>query len=134
MNTTRGIRIVILAVGILTWAVPAWTDGREAKYSGTVISVDWATATIVVEGMGPWQMKEGVSQVEHRTISVMPTTRFVRVERASGVAPSGWTGDFVESALSERQLKPGDWVTVTLAPHAERPTAIRIDVGVPGDL
>jgi hypothetical protein len=128
-------RVAVLAVlAIVAWAIPAWSAGREARYSGTVIAVDRAAGTIVVEGMGPWRVKDGVTQLERRTISVAPSAEFVRLKRASGVAPSGWTGDFIESPLPAWQVKAGDWVTVSLQPDAKRPTAIRIDVGEPGEL
>ena len=135
MNTTRSIVTVVLSVVTIgSWAVPAETADREARYSGTVVAVDRAAGAIVVEGMGPWRVMDGATQVERRTINVTPTTELVRVKRASGVAPSGWMGDFVESAPAEWQMKPGDWVTVTLAPDAPRPTAIRVTVGDAGDL
>ena len=128
---TRGrvAMIAVLALGV--WGNPAWSHGQEFRYSGTVASVDRATGVIVVEGMGPWQIKDGVTQVERRTVGVAPATEFVGVKRARGPAPSGWMGDFVESALAAWQVKPGDWVTVTAKPGGPRPTAIRIYVWEP---
>jgi hypothetical protein len=99
-----------------------------------VIAVDRTAGTIVVEGMGPWRIKDGVTQLERRTISVAPSAAFVRLARASGAAPSGWAGDFVESPLPAWQVKAGDWVTVGLETGAGRPTAVRIDVGDPSEL
>jgi hypothetical protein len=121
----------MLAVGAL--AGPGWGDDRESKYSGTVVAVDRAGGTIVVEGMGPWQVKDGVTQVQRRTIGIKPSTAFVRFTRATGPAPSGWIGDFVESVLPGQQVEPGDWVTVTLKTEDERPTAVRVDVWVPSE-
>ena len=114
-------------------AVPGWSDTREGKYSGTVVAVDQAAGTIVVEGMGPWRIKEGVTQVERRTIGVMPSTEFVRLTRAGGPAPSGWAGDFVESVLPGWQVKPGDWVTVTVKTDDKRPSAVRVAVWEPSE-
>jgi hypothetical protein len=129
--------VVVIAtmLAIATCPIPGWSgDVGEAKYSGTVVAVDRAAGTIVVEGMGPWQVKDGVTQLERRTIVVAPSTEFMRLKRATGVAPSGWPGDFVESVLPEWQVKPGDWVTVVLKPDGTRMTAIRIDVADPGEL
>jgi hypothetical protein len=109
-------------------------DVGEARYSGTVVAVDRAAGTIVVEGMGPWRIKDGVTQLQRRTIGVAPSTEFVRLKRATGAAPSGWQGDFVESALPEWQVKPGDWVTVTAKPDGTRMTAARIEIGDPSEL
>jgi hypothetical protein len=129
----NGIGTVALALAsILAWAAPAWPADQEARYSGTVVSVDRAGGLIVVEGMGPWRVEGGVTQLERRSIAVGPSTALVKVRRASGVAPSGWTGDFVESMLEPWQVGVGDWVTVTFEHDGGRPAAIRITVVDPG--
>jgi hypothetical protein len=134
MSRARSIWIAALTVlAVVAPAVPGWSEARDGKYSGTVVAVDQAAGTIVVEGMGPWRLKEGVTQLERRTIGVMPSTAFVRLERARGPAPSGWVGDFVESALPGWQVKPGDWVTVTVKTDDKRPTAVRVDVWEPSE-
>jgi hypothetical protein len=134
MNRARSIWIAALTVlAVVAPAIPGWSDARGGKYSGTVVAVDQAAGTIVVEGMGPWRIKEGVTQLERRTIGVMPSTEFVRLTRATGPAPSGWVGDFVESALPGWQVKPGDWVTVTVKTDDKRPTAVRVDVWEPSE-
>jgi hypothetical protein len=116
------------ALLVMPIVAPAAGGAGEARYSGTVVAVDRAAGTIVVAGMGPWRVTDGVTQVERRTIAVTSSTGLVGIKRATGVAPSGWAGDYVESALPEWQVKPGDWVTVVLKPDAGRPTASRIDV------
>ena len=132
MHTTR--RIALLAVlAVVAWAVLAWSDGQERRYSGTVLAVDRSAGAIVVGDMGPWRLKDGVTQIEPRTIAVTPATEFVSVMRASGVAPSGWVGDFVESVLPGGRVKPGDWVTVVVKADARRPTAIRIYIWEPAE-
>lgn len=135
MKRARSIWIAALTVlAVVAPAIPGWSDARGGKYSGTVVAADQTAGTIVVEGMGPWRIKEGVTQLERRTIGIMPSTEFVRLKRASGPAPSGWVGDFVESALPGWQVKPGDWVTVTVKTDDKRPTAVRIDVSDPSEL
>ena len=131
MNKRDRIWITVV-IGLVVATIPGRSGAEGGKYSGTVIGVDQAAGTIVVEGMGPWQIENGVTQVQRRTIAITPSTDFVRLERATGPAPSGWVGDFVESKLAERQVRPGEWVTVTLAPEDRRPTAVRIDVWQPG--
>ena len=130
MNTLRRVAI-LLAVAVATWVIPTWSDGQERKYSGTVLSVDRSAGVVVVGDMGPWRIKDGVTQVDRRTIAVAPSTEFVSVRRASGPAPSGWVGDFVESVLPGWQVKPGDWVTVIVKGGDKRPTAGRISVWEP---
>jgi hypothetical protein len=135
MGTTVGIGIAaLLAVSLAAPAVAGRGEAAERRYSGAVAMVDRAAGTIVVEGMGPWRVKDGVTQVERRTIAVTASTALMGIKRASGVAPSGWMGDYVESALPAWQVKPGDWVTVILEPDGGRPTASRIDVVEPGEL
>jgi len=132
MKRASGVWIAALAVlTVVASAIPGRSDARDGNYSGKLVAVDQAAGTIVVEGMGPWQVKEGVTQVERRTIGVVPSTEFVRLERATGPAPSGWVGDFVERALPRWQVKPGDWVIVTMKPDDGRPTAVRIAVWEP---
>ena len=127
--------VVATMLAIAASPIPGWSgDVGEARYSGTVVAVDRAAGTIVVEGMGPWRVKDGVTQLERRTIVVAPSTELMRLKRATGEAPSGWPGDFVESALPEWQVKPGDWVTVVVKPDGTRTTALRIDVADPGEL
>jgi hypothetical protein len=137
-STSGRVWVVVAVATMLALAaspIPGWCgDVGEAKYSGTVVAVDRTAGTIVVEGMGPWRVKDGVTQLERRTIAVVPSTELMRLKRATGVAPSGWPGDFVESALPEWQVKPGDWVTVVVKPDGTRMTAIRIDVADPGEL
>jgi hypothetical protein len=134
MNRARRIRIAALTVlAIVALAIPGWSADRASRYSGTVVAVDQAAGTIVIDGMGPWRVKDGVTQLERRTIGIMPSTEFVRLKRATGAAPSGWVGDFVESALPERQVKPGEWVTVTVKTEDRRPTAVRVDVWEPSE-
>ena len=122
---------MLVAVAVLAWAIPTGSDGQERKYSGTVLSVDRSAGVIVVGDMGPWRIKDGVTQVDRRTIAVAPSTDFVRITRASGPAPSGWIGDFVESVLPGWRVKAGDWVTVIVKAGDTRPTAVRIYVWEP---
>jgi hypothetical protein len=125
-------RIAMLAVvALVAWAIPAWSDGQERRYSGTVLAVDRSAGAIVVGDMGPWRIKNGVTQVDRRTIAVTPSTEFLSVKRVSGPAPSGWVGDFVESGRPGWQVKAGDWVTVIVKADDPRPTAVRIYVWEP---
>jgi hypothetical protein len=135
MRATVGVGIAaLLVVSLAAPAIAGRSEAAERRYSGTVAAVDRPARTIVVEGMGPWRVKDGVTQVESRTIAVTASTALMGIKRASGVAPSGWMGDYVESALPEWQVKPGDWVTVILEPDGGRPTASRIDVVEPVEL
>jgi FtsP/CotA-like multicopper oxidase with cupredoxin domain len=132
----RIVRSTWIALSVLA-VVASATAGRaaeEAKYSGTVVAVDQAAGRIVVEGMGPWRVKDGVTQLDRRTVAVTASTEFVKITRARGPAPSGFTDDYVATALPAWQVKPGDWVTVTVKPDGKRVTASKIDVSDPSEL
>jgi uncharacterized membrane protein YccC len=43
VNTTRRVAILV-AVAVVAWVIPTWSDGQERKYSGTVLSVDRSAA------------------------------------------------------------------------------------------
>jgi hypothetical protein len=132
MEIRRSIWIAAaIVLAVIAPVTRGWSDGRGGNYSGTVVTVDQAAGRIVIEGMGPWQVKEGVTQFERRTIRILPSTEFVKITRATGPAPSGWVGDFLESALPAWQVKAGDWVTVTRKTDERRPTAVRIAVWEP---
>ena len=122
---------MLVAVAVVAWMIPTGSDGQERKYSGTVLSVDRSAGVIVVGDMGPWRIKDGVTQVDRRPSAVVPSTKFVSVRRAKGPAPSGWVGDFVESVLPGWHVKPGDWVTVIVTAGDKPPTAIRISIWEP---
>jgi len=117
--------VVPTVLAWLAWSAPA-AGAEERRYPGRVITAAESAGAIVVEGMGPWQVKNGVTQVEHRRFVVTSSTEWVKLERAPGIAPSGWTRDFVEEALPRWQVKPGDWVIVTFESTAGRPTALKI--------
>lgn len=132
MNQRTAARVVaVVAVILAGLVVPGPAQEGERRYSGIVLAVDRSTSTVVIEGMGPWQVREGVTQLDRRTILVAPSAEFVRAARAAGAAPSGWSGDWVETRLPAWQLRAGDWVTVTLAAGAGRPTAVRLLISEP---
>jgi hypothetical protein len=57
MNRARRIRIAALTVlAIVALAIPGWSADRASRYSGTVVAVDQAAGTIVIDGMGPWRV------------------------------------------------------------------------------
>jgi hypothetical protein len=98
-----------------------------ATYAGTIVSVDRQAGTVVVGDVGP-AGAAGEPRVTPRTIAITPTTAFVRVARATAVPPTGWPGNYVETALTPWALKPGDYVTVEAEPSGGRPVARKVTV------
>lgn len=74
MSIRRSIwAVVAAAVTITGSAIPGQGDDpREFRYSGTVVAVDQGAGTMIVEGMGPWRVKDGITQLERRTLGVAP--------------------------------------------------------------
>ncbi len=116
-----------VGLSLLALAASGWSLGASVRHAGVVVSLDKAAGTIVVGDMGP-MLQSGKSELTHYTIRVTPSTEFVRVKRASGVAPSGWIGDYVETRLPAWDVKPGDWITIAGEGAAQRVTAVRITV------
>lgn len=115
------------SLSLLALAASGRPEAATARHSGEVLALDRTAGTIVVGDMGP-MLKSGTSEVRRYTMQVTPSTEFVRVKRAAGVAPSGWLGDYVETKLPAWDVKPGDWVTIAGNGEARRPRAIKITV------
>ena len=86
-----------------------------------------AVGTIVVGDRGP-MLESGRSEVRRYTMQVTPSTEFVLVKHACGVAPSGWVRDYVETRLPARDVELGDRVTIAGEGDAQRPRAVTITV------
>jgi hypothetical protein len=128
MKTDGKILAASLAVFlVLALAAPGRTEAAAARHAGLVLAVDKAGGTLVVGDMGPL-LSNGTSQITRYTMQVTSSTEFVRVKRASGVAPSGWFGDYVETKLAAWDVKPGDFVAVTSEGDGRRVKAVKITV------
>ena len=118
---------VLLMILVLALAVAGPTVAEAMTYAGVVLAIDRTANTIVVGDMGPL-LSSGESEIARRTIRVAPSTEFVRVKRAPGIAPTGWWNDYVETRLAAWDVKPGDFVTVTGERHGQGFQAVRITV------
>ena len=98
-----------------------------ARHAGIVMAVDKTAGTIVMGDMGPL-LANGKSEITRYTVQVTLSTQFVLVKRTSGVAPSGWIGDYVETNLPAWEVKPGDWVTIAGETQGQRVKAAKITV------
>jgi hypothetical protein len=126
MNT----RIWMAGVIVVTLLAPAsaGSSGAEATaYAGDVVSVDKTAGKIVIADMGP-ALGDGRSQIVQRSIQVTPSTEFVRVTRATGPAPSGYAGDFIETRVAPWQVNPGDYVAVTVKPERGGSQALKVTI------
>lgn len=116
-----------LSVALLASTTAGWAASDRVGYAGDVLAVDRSAGRIVVGDMGPL-LGNGNSEVTRRSIQVTPATEFVMVTRATGVAPSGWAGDYLETRLPAWDVKPGDFVSVTVKPDPSGPEAVKVTV------
>src|SRR5262249_41173615 len=130
----RGLGAWVFGVVSLASASVGWSAPETTRVAGNVLAVDASKGHIVVGDMGPL-LDDGRSNIIRRGIPVTSSTEFTRVARANGIGPSGWIGDYVATKLSPWDVKPGDFVAVTVRPGQERPEALEItvvDTSTPG--
>jgi hypothetical protein len=114
-----GTTAIVLSLGTTAWA---------SDHSGTVVAVDPGQGTIVIDEVGPWQMKGGKTVSTQRMFAVDPSTQFLVLKRKTEPGASGWPGDFTETTLGAWAVKAGDFVTVRVEEKAKRLVATRITV------
>ena len=131
-RTSGGALGWLLAAGLaVAAAFPVAAAAEAERRSGTVVAVDRATGTVVVEEIGPGRGAAGNEVARHR-IALPPTTPVVGITRAAGPAPDGWDGGFVQTSLSREALTEGAFVTVTLRRDEGHLTAEQVTVVTPG--
>ena len=119
MTTCRKM-LGVLMFGLVSLASASmgWSASETIHYAGDVVAIDASMGKIVVGDMGPL-LDNGRSEITLRSSRVTSSTEFTRVRRTDSVAPSGWIGDYVATRLSRWDVKPGDFVTVTVSPGPE---------------
>lgn len=124
--------MVLLAATVALAAVPSICRGEAFSHSGSVVALDRAASTLVIEEVGP-SGGSATPNMTRRAVTITPATTFVQARRMAGPAPSGWVGDFVEELLEPWAIEPGDFVTV-LCQHDRRfRTALEVVVTVIGE-
>ena len=117
-----------LAVAVAVSGAAADADRR----SGTIVAVDPAASTLVVEEIGPGRAGQAGNEIARHRVTVEPSTTVTVVSRTPGSAPDGWPGSFVEMRLGREALKQGAFVTVTLRRDQGQLTAEQVTVVNPG--
>jgi hypothetical protein len=125
--------ISLLAISsLLVFTAPASAQRHgEVRHSGTIAEISPDGRTVVLEELLAWQGPEAPGAVR-RSVRLGPDTSIRLVERTSrwgedGTARPGWESE----ALEPRDLKPGDFVTITLRSGAKAP-AVALEVVRPG--
>jgi hypothetical protein len=109
-------RAIGLLVGFVMVLPASGAVAAELRHSGTVTAVDRNAGTITLEEVGPWSPQSG--GILTRTVRLRPGSHVVLVSRADPsvphATPNDWPGGFRESPLDAADVRPGDFVTVTV--------------------
>jgi hypothetical protein len=119
----------IMAMLVLAILVAVGTPVLAAKSStesGTVASINRPAHTITLDEMGPWHGP--TTPTTRHSIAFTPSTRVELITRTKHPAVGGWPGGYVDSSLGAADVRPGDFVTITLAHENGRAVATSIDV------
>jgi len=120
-------RALLLSLAMLCLAMPGSAQAA-ARHVGSVVAVDQATGTIVIEELGPWRVTGGQTVVAHFTAKADASTAWARARRASGAGPSGWLREFVVAPQGAWDVKPGDYVTIEVNRAGKSWMALRVTV------
>jgi hypothetical protein len=114
---------------VLAWllaAAPAEAATLE-KHSGVVTGIEGTRITI--DEMGPWLGPD--TKPMRRVFELTSATRVERVERTA-TGSEGWSWSYVGRPEEPSDLRPGDYVTVTVDPEKRRSAAIEVQAVQPG--
>ena len=100
----------ILVIGLVCLGLMAPPVHADERRSGRVMGIDDRVGMILIEEVGPWQVRKGVTQVTRHTIVVLPSTKIVSHIRVNVGGRFG--GDFIEVPLNLSDVALGDFVTV----------------------
>lgn len=108
---------VALALTGLVLAATAHAGG-EARHSGRIVAVEPKTGEITLEEMGPWT---GPGQgLIKRSVELTSRTEVTLLARSDEAEAGEWPGAFKESPLRATELRPGDFVTVSVETRGDR--------------
>ena len=100
----------------------------EVRHSGTVVRVDPEARRLQMREMVTWT-GPGTGIVE-RSVTLTPDTAMQLVTRDDDFDRASMPG-FEESPIALREIRPGDFVTVTL--RRDSPVAVSLEVVRPDD-
>lgn len=128
--TTASRTASIFVVGIVCIGLIAQAGNAAERRSGRVMAVDDTAGLIVIDEVGPWQLRKGVTQVVRHTMIVTPSTKIVSHIRVN--VAGRFAGDFIEVPLALSDVPLGQFVTVECRREGGRFIALSIAVAEQG--
>jgi hypothetical protein len=116
----------ILVVGVVCLALIVPAAYAAERRSGHVIGIDDRAGLLVIDEIGPWQVRKGVTQTMRHTMIVTPSTRIASHIRVN--VPGRFEGDFIEVPLELSDVTVGDFVTVECRREGSKFIALSIAV------
>jgi hypothetical protein len=123
MKTSRVALTLAALLGLASGAVAG-----ETRESGTIVAV--RPDVVTLEVMGSWNGPG--TGLARRQVRLAPDTHVRLVKRVDDVHKAAWPNDFEVTPLAVSALRPGDFVTVTLADAASN-VAAAVDVFPPAE-
>jgi hypothetical protein len=103
----------------------AIVQSSMVTHSGAVVSIEPGAARLVLDEVGPWRVRDGVTQLTRRTIELTKATTYVTSRRVKGAA-SGFAGDFVEREIAAADIRAGSFVTIECEHRGPRMIALKV--------
>jgi hypothetical protein len=96
-------------VGLVVLRVVSVAAAAE-RCSGRVVGIDDTERLIVVDEIGPCQVRDGMTRVTRHGFIVPPSAKIVSHIRVN--VPGRFQGDFIDVSLELSDVSVGDFVTV----------------------
>jgi hypothetical protein len=81
------------------------------RYSGTIVAIDPGGRSITLNELGVG-LPGGRNQEIPHLIELGPATKFLLASRVEDSEDTEWRGGYVESPITVKDLRPGDYATV----------------------
>lgn len=107
--TCRNRVASMIAVGIVCLGFVTAAAAAERR-SGRIVGINDSDRLIVVDEIGSWQLRGGVTRVTRHFVSVPLSAKIVSHIRVN--VAGRFEGDFIEVALTLSDVSVGDFVTV----------------------
>jgi hypothetical protein len=122
----RRLIAVVLVGAVALGAFPAFAADEEAKFSGRLLEIR-PDGSLIIEEQGPW--KGPNTGILRRTVALGPDTTIRTVRPRETWSADDPEPGYAITVSDFRELKPGDFVTVSTGGASK---AVAIDVVRPG--